>query len=202
MANDIMNRITFNGDPEKIKTLLSQLHGENGFDFNRLIPMPKELDITSPSPWEIYIEHHRDSEDMIERLPLQYKDEYKKAKRNHTPSEKDLIYGERAYNNILDYGHPTWYEWCTEKWGTKWNAYECSINLNIVQFCTAWSIPRPIIQKMHEIFPDMDFIWEFADEDRGYNVGRFKIFRGKLMLYLPKEGSSEACKMHDDIWGR
>ena len=28
--------------------------------------------------------------------------------------------GKVYVNNVLEYGHPTWYEWSIENWGTKW----------------------------------------------------------------------------------
>src|SRR5690606_7892339 len=31
--------------------------------------------------------------------------------------------GEQAYKNIQETGHSTWYGWCVDNWGTKWDAY-------------------------------------------------------------------------------
>ena len=49
--------------------------------------------------------------------------------------------GKQAYENIQQYGSPTWYEWCNKNWGTKWNAYSC-VELgkddDTLEFFTAW----------------------------------------------------------------
>ena len=54
-------------------------------------------------------------------------------------------------------GRPNWYDWQTESWGTKWNAYDghiesewdggdcCEIELH---FTTAWTTPRPIFDAL------------------------------------------------------
>jgi len=73
-------------------------------------------------------------------------------------------------------GRPNWYDWQTENWGTKWNAYDiclvdewdggdcCEIEL---QFDTAWCFPAPIIDALRA-WPEVDaiygnFIEEFAE---------------------------------------
>lgn len=43
MAIDIGIIISFDGEPEAIKKLLDSLEGEEGFDFNKLIPMPASV---------------------------------------------------------------------------------------------------------------------------------------------------------------
>lgn len=54
------------------------------------------------------------------------------------------------------YGYWSWYTWCIENWGTKWNASEVEISresptvLN-VYFATAWSAPVQIIKKLSSI---------------------------------------------------
>ena len=53
MPNHVRNMITFQGDPERIREMLTQIQDdEEGFgsiDFNKLIPMPQELGIESGS---------------------------------------------------------------------------------------------------------------------------------------------------------
>ena len=39
-------------------------------------------------------------------------------------------------------------------------------------FQTAWSAPHPILQKLSEMYPDITFEHEWADEDLGANCGR------------------------------
>ncbi len=64
-----------------------------------------------------------------------------------------------------------WYNWNCENWGTKWNAYDCKQIDGGVQFDTAWSAPRPVIEKLSQMFPDVKIEHLWADEDIGYNFG-------------------------------
>lgn len=52
-----------------------------------------------------------------------------------------------------------------KNWGTKWNAYNCKITCEeswkiCFEFQTAWSIPRPIIAKLFELFKaELDIVY-------------------------------------------
>ena len=64
-------------------------------------------------------------------------------------AKKDALYkkGEVYINNYLSYGANTWYDWCCNNWGTKWNAGRTEIcgNDEII-FETAWGSPEPVIK--------------------------------------------------------
>jgi hypothetical protein len=49
-----------------------------------------------------------------------------------------------------------WHSWNVENWGTKWNSYDCSLKIGLLEtsilFETAWSIPYPIIAAFANIF--------------------------------------------------
>ena len=54
------------------------------------------------------------------------------------------------------------YEWCLENWGTKWGF--CDVHLESESedelqytFNTAWSPPAPLIVKLGEMFPTLEF---------------------------------------------
>ena len=64
-----------------------------------------------------------------------------------------------------------WYEWSISNWGTKWNAYDTSVEGNTVIFDTAWSAPKPILEELSLMFPEVSFYHEYADEDIGSNCG-------------------------------
>ena len=50
MPNYVKNFLSFDGDPVQVSRLFSTIQGENGpMDFNKLIPMPSELEIESGS---------------------------------------------------------------------------------------------------------------------------------------------------------
>lgn len=36
--------------------------------------------------------------------------------------------GRQAFENLEKYGCATWYDWCVQNWGTKWNACNCALS--------------------------------------------------------------------------
>ena len=93
--------------------------------------------------------------------------------------------------------------WSRNNWGTKWNAYDqtCELlNLNegiaIIYFSTAWNGVPKLIQKIAWIFPNVLIDYSYADENFGYNVGRYK-FKDTITVqkYIPKDGSREAIEL-------
>jgi len=108
--------------------------------------------------------------------------------------------GKAAWHNIQKYGTATWHEWSCDRWGTKWNAYECYGDLGALYFQTAWSAPHPIINKLSETFPDLEFIHEWADEDIGSNCGRMTYFGGERTEEYYPETNKEALEFAAYIW--
>lgn len=76
-------------------------------------------------------------------------------------------------------GIPNWYDWNNSNWGTKWNGvcddfdevtvngfpYEATYYLR-----TAWALPNPVIHKMIEMYPNLDFEIEGEEESSAYGV--------------------------------
>lgn len=65
------------------------------------------------------------------------------------------------------------YEWCIENWGTKWGMYNFSEVVNFqksasVYFSTAWSPPLPLIKKLGELFPDLQFTLRYYEGGAGF----------------------------------
>jgi hypothetical protein len=58
-----------------------------------------------------------------------------------------------------------WYDWNVPNWGTKWDAYDAVWHLtgdfigDSVSFCTAWSPPTPVIEKLKEMGFAVRFQW-------------------------------------------
>ena len=76
-------------------------------------------------------------------------------------------------------GLPNWYRWNIDNWGTKWNAVcddEMDINVGGFPFeheynlRTAWADPRPIIIKMIEKYPNLDFDIIGEEESNEYGI--------------------------------
>ena len=72
------------------------------------------------------------------------------------------------------------YDWCIEKWGTKWNAsdvgWQDPVDLQRpkghqrleVTFETAWAPPEPVIKALGEKFPDLKFKLRYYEGGMGY----------------------------------
>lgn len=91
-----------------------------------------------------------------------------------------------------------WYEWNPENWGTKWNAYDTSLEpkengLTELRFDTAWSHPYPVLEKLSKKFPNALIQVSYADEDLGHNIGQYAIKNGERSDLLGiEEGIDEA----------
>ena len=85
--------------------------------------------------------------------------------------------------------------WRIANWGTKWNSYGYTADTGFkdgkLTFLTAWSAPHPILEKMSEMYPDIKFKHEWADEDIGINCGRYVYFDGERIEEYYPESSRE-----------
>lgn len=85
--------------------------------------------------------------------------------------------------------------WCIAKWGTKWNSYGYTVDMSFkdgkLTFLTAWSAPHPVLEKLSEMYPDIKFEHEWADEDIGMNCGRHIYFDGERTEEYYPESSRE-----------
>jgi len=66
-------------------------------------------------------------------------------------------------------GRPNWYDWQIENWGTKWNAYDISVEDDgygqvTITFDTAWTAPLPIIDALREKYPNAHFYGSWLEE--------------------------------------
>lgn len=61
-----------------------------------------------------------------------------------------------------------WYHWNIREWGTKWeisqSTYTATPNKLMYSYATAWSPPVEAINKLAELFPDLNFTSRFLDE--------------------------------------
>lgn len=70
---------------------------------------------------------------------------------------------------IAETGHPSWYEWSIENWGTKWDAFryeQVDDDPFTFRFETAWSFPTPIFEKLAALYPTLTFeCWTHDEGD-------------------------------------
>lgn len=219
MPNHVENIITFKGDKKKILEMLEAIksndYGLGTVDFNKIIPMPESLNIEAGSRTDrglnLYKEFigglfNRKETDVLKfsAKTLAESEKVFLSKRKDIDSAEWEL-GKTTWNNIQNYGAPTWYEWSINNWGTKWNAYGYDENADYsgnenLWFQTAWSAPHPILQKLSEMYPDIIFEHDWADEDLGANCGR-KIYRnGECTEEYYPESQKEAIEFACRIW--
>jgi hypothetical protein len=70
-----------------------------------------------------------------------------------------------------------------EQWGTKWNASKSFVSLRggMAFFFTAWECPHVVLEALSKKFPKDRIDVFFADEDYGYNCGRFTLKAGRYV---------------------
>lgn len=127
------------------------------------------------------------------------KTHFKKDYSSISPTSMEDV-GKTYIDNILEYGHVSWYEWCIDKWGTKWNACESTIGNDYLEFDTAWDAPIPIIAELSRRFPELIFCLEWSDEDLGHNCGRIEYKGGEIVANEEfktfEEAYEFACMIH------
>ena len=212
MPNWVRTRLTFNGEQSRIDELKAFVKSEtkdesgelhtNLFDFNKVVPMPEELNIVSGCFGEwgmryllLNAKHSilwtDDDRSFMERME-------KQKKKNPDRFNEDIELGKKYLSNISKYGHTTWYEWHISNWGTKWNACEVEwVNDNQVEFETAWSFCFPIVEKLSQLFPDIAIEFSFADEGCGSNTGTGTIKDGEeIDCEYPETGDNRAYEIY------
>ena len=70
-----------------------------------------------------------------------------------------------------------------------------------IYFDTAWSAPLPVLDKLSQMYPDLKFDFEFADEDIGRNAGDMLIQNGEILKGGFLDDCKEACETYFRLWG-
>ena len=242
MPNHVHNILSFKGDQSEISRLLSLIqcddeeeenNGIGTIDFNKVIPMPKELhetpesstksdgmalvlhfsnpenkkfqegiDKMSSSDFEYYVSMY-ESENMFRTVKTTLSDEEVQRMTQYTSIDELISLGVKALGNLKKYGATSWYHWACENWGTKWNSYDNYSDGNIIAFNTAWSAPHPVIERIAEMFPSVEIIHRWADEDIGSNCGKITYKDGKFVKGFTDKTMSEddAVVYAEAVWG-
>lgn len=111
-----------------------------------------------------------------------------------------------AGDNLHEDGSVCWYGWSTRNWGTKWNGYDLqgptALEDGRLEYCfdTAWSHPFPVIEALSKSFPQTELEVEWADEDFGNNVGRYRIIDGLVIGGIEElSGTDEGNELAADL---
>ena len=217
MPNHVTNSIEIKGDPTRIKSLFETIksdeYGLGSIDFNKLTPMPAELDIEEGprttrglKAYQDFIEVYtfNGKKENFDLLNIPEKSEQAFLRVHPDIDQTEWKLGKQAFQNEQKYGAASWYKWRTRNWGTKWNAYGYEGGVQFdgksLHFLTAWAPPQPIVAKLAEMYPDLDFTHQFANEDIGMNCGEDEYHNGSLCgEYRPAQ--QEAVDFANDLWG-
>lgn len=197
MPNYVKNVLAFDGGQDQVGRLFSAIKGENGLmDFNKLIPMPPELEIEAGSRTDAGLKEYMGfAANAGARTDLET--QYLTAHPEIDREEWGL--GKQAYQNIQKYGCPTWYEWRIQNWGTKWNASSAEIAEGRLSFLTAWNAPKAVMEKLSQMFPTVSIHHTWADEDIGHNCGECTYQNGVVTQENIPTGH-EAIELGCDLW--
>ncbi len=224
MPNNITNQITFGSDSTALAAFQQMLHDMQtkrqplgSIDFNKLLPMPKELDMEAGSRTDrglkLVREYHHALADLEQQKPGLTPAEYTLSlrqceglyRKQRLADPVTWALGEQAYSNVQRFGSPTWYEWCNRNWGTKWNAYgfpPLEKDSDTMEFFTAWDSVPKIITLLSRKYPEQTITYRWADEDIGRNVGEMTLKGGEVIdINVPEGGSRAAYEMAAEIMG-
>lgn len=153
MPNHVRNIVKMEGIADL--PYFTEVDGHRCFDFNKLVAMPKDLQIEDDTLTDERIMYFITERCQIPLsgltsektallraiFPRMYKTKLPEdifqrvSSRLMTATEevKERVYeyGRRYVSNIEKYGAPTWYLWCIRHWGTKWNAGYTEITIAI-----------------------------------------------------------------------
>jgi Ferredoxin-like domain in Api92-like protein len=149
MPNYCENDLTVRGPKEVMEEFLKFAAGGSPFDFNRFLPYPEEF----------------------RRL-----DEIAKAWDREHEGGPDYDWFGRPKDGFNSGG----YEWRVKHWGTKWPACRVKVEGPVTgyaekavtvffHFDTAWSPPKPVIEKAAELYPALQFELRYFERGAQFN---------------------------------
>ncbi|MBP5534239.1 MAG: hypothetical protein J6Y03_01885 [Alphaproteobacteria bacterium] len=190
MPNWSENTVIMYGDEKSLRECFDKFGGnEDTIDFDRIIPMPKELEevreVGSLSEDIQLVKDEKEGKEISEN----------DKKRLDSIIEDNISYRQNAEKSLFcleHYGAKSWYDWSVEHWGTKWNAntedfgfpcrwstYHRKPSCRFV-FYTAWAAPLPIIEKLSAMYPKLTF--RLHEYECGNLVDNTYVFRNGCLI--------------------
>ncbi len=130
--------------------------------------------------------NHQGEEVLItEEKIIPYPDKFKELDRVAAEYHKAHPAPEDYFKGPKDGFNQGGYEWCNENWGTKWGFGNVELRSEEDQeleygFETAWAPPEPLIKKLGEMFPQLEFELKYFEAGAGYS-GVLRIVKGKVV---------------------
>lgn len=207
MPNYIKNRLTIIGTNEQIKEVFEKYNTHipaklyTAYD-GRIVCKNKENNVGwydlktgvfctgdknsdtvgLPENWHMKIRHAIDVfPDFKKIIPPPYDDAY-----NDLPTQE-----------VAQQSHNWWHKWNTENWGTKLDLTDpASEQYGTYTFDTAWNGVAKLMLILSKQNPGIEFHYEYADENTGYNCAAYKFKDGEVLeAFKPDAGSIEAYEL-------
>ncbi len=180
MPNWCENTLEIYGDTDKMKEFYDFFGGQDklqeNFCFNNIKTLPQELDGTR-SPSNIVSQEDYDRYTQLEKKHnIKDTQDVNRLVEDGTLTEEERgvlwkkgITQEMSDMRKAEYGYDNWYDGQVNNWGTKWDLSELVVNdLDDYQctliFKTAWCPPEPIVDKLRDMFPDLEFYGMWIEE--------------------------------------
>ena len=200
MPNHIDNNVLIIADDKLVKQIRDEIRGDEidsntgviaCIDFDKIVPMPKELEnTTSPtkivtqSEYDDYMDETAELERQVESFkdtPNEELTDDERKLRNQLCFRSNPITQEMSDDYKQRFGADNWYDWRVKNTGTKWGAYSCTNgddDGNFFFFQTAWAHPEKLMVALSKKYPKAIFLCTFADEDTGSNCGAIAYCNG------------------------
>ncbi len=183
MPNWCYQKLRVQGSPDDLARFRMAILPEGMFELDRIIPMPRELDVQEGSVGNTgYQALYGNWNDVLASMSrnVEVPDEAQLSREAFVAwleiREPDTASLGRQYlANVERHGHRSWYGWRIEHWGTKWeigsdqqNIVEENDSTLVIQFETAWSPIHPVVLKLACRYPDLRFDLWYLDEGGGF----------------------------------
>lgn len=223
VLHTMVNHITFGTDEASLAAFQSMLHevraeGQplGSIDFNKLIPMPQELDMRAGFVTNLglkqYITFMAESAITAQATLFMPDAERTAVVGAHLAKwgavelkdPEAWALGKKAFQNLKKYGCPTWVEWSKLNWGTRDNAFHCTAldgASDTMAFQTTDTAVPKIAAALSEKFPSQNIIYHWADEKTMQHLGRMVFQGGKAIeVEISDEPAALAQAMSAGIW--
>jgi hypothetical protein len=197
MPNWVYNGLTIEGNPESVKSLITQMNKpftrvHDSWDVSTNTFMKKNT--LYPNPVFAFHNIYNHTQAGISD------DEYTKQPDNSLPLQEALKF---------EGNH--WYDFNVREWGTKWDVAVSSEDKSpntymedtangdnhvvYYNFETAWSRPMTALIKLSNQYPDLLFTLSY-EEETGWG-GECEILRGEIISDIEWESQCHACDSKD-----
>jgi hypothetical protein len=210
MSDAVLCRLVLTGAADALSNC-RRTHFESGeFDFNSVVPMPPELDIEDDSAvttgyaalfgdWRepaSYWTWKEAASQLGLPFPLESREQLLACIRSLDCADMYLSPAQQYKDNVEKFGHGSWYGWCKEHWGTKWNAeatkIEAGPNSITVRFICASSFAKPVVAALSKKWPELQVHVMYADESQRW--GRDYVLKGGREVEKAKRSPGDILK--------